>query len=110
MKAIAVGLTLLALAGCATKHYGRMGDLTSAERTQMNCREITLELAKVDGFVQRVEKESAFNLRSVGSFLADFGLGNVLEKDSALKSARERRQALESLSESKHCGAPTSGD
>ena len=104
MKTIVAGMTMLALAGCATKHYGRMGDMTSAERTQLDCREIGLELAKVDGFIHRVEKESEFNLRSVGSFLVDFGLGNVLEKSSALKSAGERRQALEELSLAKGCG------
>lgn len=109
-KTMAAAAAMLVLAGCATKHYGRMGDVTSVERTQMTCREVTLELAKVDGFIQRVEKESEFNLRSVGSFLADFGLGNVLEKKSALASARERRQALEALRESKQCGAATAGD
>ncbi|MGI4981841.1 MAG: hypothetical protein ACRYGL_00635 [Janthinobacterium lividum] len=109
MKTIVAGMTMLALAGCATKHYGRMGDMTPAERTQLDCREIGLELAKVDGFIHRVEKESEFNLRSVGSFLVDFGLGNVLEKSSALKSAGERKQALEELSAAKGCGAAEPG-
>ncbi|MGI4855661.1 MAG: hypothetical protein ACRYHA_01810 [Janthinobacterium lividum] len=108
MKTIAVGLTMLALAGCATKHYGRLGDLTAPERTQMSCHDASLEIGKVNGFIQRVEKESEFDLRSVGSFFADFGLGNTLEKSAALKSARERKQALEELMLTKHCDAQAS--
>lgn len=110
MKTVAVGVAVVMLAGCATKHYGRMGELTSTERMRMNCRELSLELARVDGFIQRVEKESEFNLRSVASFLGDFGIGNVVEKKSALKSARERRRALEDLSRAKRCESAETGD
>lgn len=98
---------LLVLAGCATKYYGRMGSLTNYERNTMNCREIDLEIARVDGFVSHIDKESEFDGRSVLSFLGDFGIGNVMEKDAAMKSASDRRQALDNLRSSKQCGYAT---
>lgn len=92
------------LTGCATKNYGRMGNVTDFERNTMTCREIDLEIAKVDGFTSHVDKESEFDGRSVLSFLGDFGIGNVMEKDAALKSANQRREALENLRVAKQCG------
>ncbi|ACB64585.1 MULTISPECIES: hypothetical protein [Burkholderia] len=95
------------LTGCATKNYGREGQLTGFEKSTMTCREIDLETAKVDGFVQHVDEESRFDGRSILSFLGDFGIGNVMEKDAALKSANDRRAALSNLRASKNCGVHT---
>ncbi|MCA8313227.1 hypothetical protein LGN43_02945 [Burkholderia multivorans] len=100
-------LGALAFAGCATKNYGRMGSLTDYERNTMSCREIDLEIARVDGFVSHVDKESEFDGRSVLSFLGDFGIGNLMEKDSAMQSANDRRRALDSLRASKQCSYAT---
>ncbi|MDK3025450.1 hypothetical protein QO239_22895 [Cupriavidus taiwanensis] len=86
---------MLALQGCATKNYGRQGNLTDFEKQTMSCREIELEQAKVQGFIQHVDKESEFDGRSVLSFLGDFGIGNVIEKDSAMKSANDRAYQLQ---------------
>nr|WP_232357145.1 hypothetical protein [Burkholderia contaminans] len=97
-------LGALAPTGCATKNYGRMGNLTDYERNTMSCREIDLEIARVDGFVSHVDKESEFDGRSVLSFLGDFGIGNLMEKDSAMQSASDRRRALDSRRSSKQCG------
>ncbi|WP_080307016.1 hypothetical protein [Burkholderia pseudomallei] len=99
----------IVLGGCATKNYGRMGNLTDYERNTMDCREINLEIARVDGFLSHVDEESEFDGRSVLSFLGDFGIGNVLEKDAAKKSARDRRQALDALRATKQCGYATTG-
>jgi len=105
MKLRFVTIILLgaAVAGCATKHYGRQGTLTPYESTTMSCKEIDLELAKIDGFKDQVQKESQFSGRSVLSFLGDFGVGNVMEKNAALKSADDRRAMLVSLRASKAC-------
>lgn len=100
----AVILMAIGLTGCATKYYGRQGDLTSYEKSTMTCREIDLESAKVNGFIEHVNKESEFDGRSVLSFLGDFGIGNLMEKDAALKSANDRRAALDALRTSKNCG------
>lgn len=98
---IAFGLTLT---GCATKNYGRQGELTQYEKDTMTCREIALEKAKVQGFIEHVEKESQFDGRSVLSFLGDFGVGNVIEKGEALKSANTRLDQLKEVEKQKKCG------
>lgn len=93
----------LSLTGCATKNYGRQGELTQYEKDTMTCREIALEKAKVQGFIEHVEKESKFDGRSVLSFLGDFGVGNVIEKGEALKSANKRLDQLKEAEKQKNC-------
>lgn len=91
------------LSGCATKHYGRQPELTSFEESTLSCREMDLEIAKVEGFLQTVDDESSFDGRSVLSFLGDFGIGNVLEKNSAVDSANKRLDQLKDLRFKKQC-------
>ncbi len=86
-------LTMLST-GCATKHYGRMGDVTEYETKVMECNYIDMEIAKSEGFISRVEKESQFSAASVFSFLGDFGIGNMMEKRAALNSANDRLTML----------------
>lgn len=104
MKRSAIA-TLLAfvLAGCATKHYGRQGEVTDFEKQTLSCREIDLEEAKVHGFLGHVEKESNFDGRSVLSFLGDFGIGNLMEKDNAVESANTRLRQLQQLRLARGC-------
>lgn len=108
MKLRLIGIVLLgaALTGCATKHYGRQGTLTPYESTSMTCKDIDLELAKIDGFKAQIDTESQFSGRSVLSFLGDFGVGNVMEKNAAIKSADDRRAMLMSVRASKSCEQP----
>ncbi|OZI57885.1 hypothetical protein [Bordetella genomosp. 1] len=98
-------VTLAALAGCATKNYGRQGEITDFERQTLTCREIEIERAKVHGYLAHVEKESAFDTRSVLSFLGDFGMGNVIEKNAALEAANTRLAQLQTLSGQRGCAA-----
>jgi hypothetical protein len=98
-------IALLAITGCATKNYGRQGTLTDFEKQTMSCREIDLETAKVHGFLDHVDKESQFDGRSVLAFLGDFGIGNVMEKDSAINSANQRLMALDTARTQKGCSA-----
>jgi len=103
--AATAALALLTLQGCATKNYGRQGDFTSFEQNTMTCREIELEEAKVRGFIQHVDSESSFDGRSVLSFLGDFGIGNTMEKSSALDSANKRLASLAAARQAKRCAA-----
>lgn len=107
VRALVVCAVALSLAGCATKNYGRQGELTDFEKSSMTCREIELEEAKVQGFLRHVEKESEFDARSVLSFLGDFGIGNLMEKDAAVKSANTRLASLQSLRAQRNCSAPS---
>ena len=104
MKKAAFLFLALLLSGCATKNYGRQGEITEYEKQTMTCREVALEQAKVTGFLDHVEKESQFDGRSVLSFLGDFGIGNMMEKDNAIKSANARLKQLNELSLQKECG------
>lgn len=99
----AAALAAIAATGCATKNYGRQGTLTDYEKQTMSCREIQLEQAKVQGFIEHVNKESEFDGRSVLSFLGDFGIGNLMEKDSAMKSATDRSAQLQAVAAQKGC-------
>lgn len=104
MKIVYVfAVAALVLTGCATKNYGRQGELTDFERTNLTCREIEIEEAKAHGFLDDVEKESQFDGRSVLSFLGDFGIGNIMEKDNAVKSANVRLKDLQQARTEKNC-------
>lgn len=103
-----IAMATVLVAGCATKNYGRQGELTGYERDTMTCREIDLEVAKVHGFLTHVDKESQFDGRSVLSFLGDFGVGNVLEKSSAVDSATSRLAQLQDLRSRRGCGTVAS--
>lgn len=98
---LGMSMAAVALAGCSTKNYGRQPDLTSFEKTALSCREIDLEQAKVQGFIQHVNEESGFDGRSVLSFLGDFGIGNTMEKHNALASATTRLAELNNLRSTK---------
>jgi hypothetical protein len=105
-KNIGLGLLLagcLAAAGCATKTYGRIGTLTAFERDGLSCREIELEAARTQGFIDQVNKESEFSGRDVLAILGDFGIGNALERNAALESANNKLAQLQELRTSKKC-------
>ncbi|WP_454737338.1 hypothetical protein [Cupriavidus necator] len=104
---LAIGICLIAAQGCATKHYGRQGTVTDFERQTLSCREIALEQAKVNGFIQHVDRESQFDGRSVLAFLGDFGIGNVMEHSAATESATARMHDLQALSVRRGCGVET---
>ena len=105
-KNIGLGLLLagcLAAAGCATKTYGRIGTLTAFEKDGLSCREIELETARTQGFVDQVNKESEFSGRDVLAILGDFGIGNALERSAALESANNKLGQLRELKAGKKC-------
>ena len=105
----ALGAGALLLSGCATKTYGRQGSLTEFERSTLTCREIDLQIAQVDGFVNRVRTEAQFSGKDVLAFLGDFGIGNHMERSAALASARARRDELAALRLSRDCPGQPAG-
>jgi hypothetical protein len=102
-KMILLFAMIVFLSGCATKRYGRLQPVTGYEANACTCESIKIELSKIDAFELQVARESEFSAMSVASFLGDFGIGNVIEKDAALKTAKERRVQLNDLSASKGC-------
>ena len=89
--------------GCETKSYGRQGTLTDYEQSTLTCREIDLESAKVQGWLAHVNKESAFSGRDVLAIFGDLGIGNSLERSSAIESANLRSEQLRALRVKKSC-------
>jgi hypothetical protein len=88
--------------GCATKRYGRQTELSDVEKTQLTCRELDIEIAKVRAFQDQVNKDG-FDGRDVLGILGDFGIGNSMERGDALKSAERRLQQLQDLRQAKNC-------
>ena len=105
--ALAGATTILALVlvagGCATKRYGRMQSVSGVEKQQYTCQDIDIELAKVVEFRKQVAEGSEINVASVGAFLADFGIGNAMEKNAAEKTAAAREAELMALKAEKDC-------
>jgi len=104
MKNIALILALpLLVSACATKQYGRVQELSSAEKELYTCREIQLEYDKLDQFEKQIDETGDFDAKTVFGFLGDFGIGNGMAKKDARKSARARREDLDNLSAHKSC-------
>lgn len=105
MRKAATILGCLMLSACATKQYGRLAPVSAFEMTGYTCREIALELSKVDAFDQQVREQAGFDGRSALGVLGDFGIGNSMAKGGAEKSSIERRRQLQMLAAQKGCGA-----
>lgn len=91
------------LSGCATKQYGRLQPLSSYEMRSYNCRDIAIELSKVDAFDEQIRDQARFNGSSALGVLGDFGIGNSMAKGGAEKSSIERRRQLQMLGAQKEC-------
>lgn len=98
-----IAVALIALPGCATKHYGRQTPLTDFERANLTCREVDIELAKTNGFIQQVGQEAQFSGRDVLAVMGDFGIGNRHELRDAMNSANMRLSQLNALRSTKQC-------
>ena len=105
---VALAATIVS-AGCATKRYGRVQPLTGAEMQAYTCREIDLEIAKVESFQRQIVEGADFNAASALGILGDFGIGNSMERSAAEKSAAIRLGQLRDLRAQKQCGATTVG-
>ena len=97
-------LPILVSTGCSTQRYGRAGEVSSAERQMLNCREIALETAKAEEFLSSVRAQRADTSGTpVLGALGDFGIGNVMEGDAAEASGETRLKALRELKAEKKC-------
>jgi len=109
MRAIPMAMmSLLALTACATERFGRQQNLTTAEVDTLNCQQIDVEIAKVDGFLMDVQRQwdDTHGRRLLG-ILGDFGIGNHLERRDAITSADLRRTQLVNVRAAKQCaGTP----
>jgi len=107
MQVLKVGLVAVlvasSVAGCATKRYGRLTEVSGVESNFYTCREIQLEKAKVEAFRLQVAQGAQIDWRSVAGFLGDYGIGNAMEKSDAERSAATRMNSLMALEAQKGC-------
>lgn len=94
---------LAAVGGCATKNHGRVSPLSTMEKTSLTCREIDIEISKVQAFMVQISENSKIDGRSVLGFLGDFGIGNSMERSAAEKSAKQRLDELTALRTERNC-------
>lgn len=100
---------VVATTGCATKRYGRVQPLSGAEMQGYTCREIDIEISKVQAFQQQIAEGADFNAASALGILGDFGIGNSMERGAAEKSAAIRLGQLRNLHAQKGCASSTVG-
>jgi hypothetical protein len=101
--AAALVTSLLLTSACATKRYGRLQPLTGAERVGYTCKDIDIEIAKVQAFQAQVAEGARFNMASVLGILGDYGIGNSMERHEADASAARRLVQLSDLKAEKGC-------
>jgi hypothetical protein len=97
-------LSFAALAGCATKDYGQLPPLQAAA-APADCAQVTEQLVRTQHFREHVEQQSKFSGADVLAFLLDFGIGNAIAKDTALKSAELRAEELRKKENELNCSA-----
>ena len=102
---IFVVLCVVLLSACATKRYGRMEPVSPVEKTAYTCRDIDIEISKIETFQDEMHQKSKVDAKSALGFLGDLGIGNRMEKHEAKKSAKERLAELELLHARKSCEA-----
>lgn len=107
MRLILLAAAMFTIGGCATKHYGRLQPLSGAERAGLTCREIAIELSRVEAFEDNIRRQSHINGRSALAFVNDLGIGNAMERGDAERSAAERRQQLREIEAERGCAAPS---
>lgn len=99
----ALFLSIVLLAGCATKQYPQAPSLTSEEVAVFDCKALDQEIAKVHSMQNQIKETGSFDGRTVLGFMGDFGLGNGLAKSAATEKANARLMQLQNIKASKNC-------
>jgi outer membrane lipoprotein SlyB len=103
MTRIVISLSLLVLAGCATKQYPQAPSVTNEEAAAFDCKEIGQEIAKAHSVQNQIKETGSFDGRTVMGFIGDFGLGNGLAKSAANDKADARIMQLQNLKTARNC-------
>lgn len=100
---LALAVSAVAFSGCATKRYGRMTNMSTMEVESYDCKQLAIEVSKVEQFELEVERGAKIDWKSVAGFLGDYGIGNAMEKNEAMKSAKERKAQLREAQTKRGC-------
>ena len=106
-KKISTVALLLTLSACATKSYPIAQPLSDSKAMAMTCSELFDEISDIDALSLKISEESKTDLRSAGAFLMDFGIGNAIAKDNAMKAMQERKVVINNAISSKACAMAT---
>lgn len=101
-KAAAVALAASLLAGCATPtviETRKLGD------QQLNCEQIKREIAEAERFEKEARKDRTVNGQNIAAAVLFWPalLGTYSNTEQAINAAKERRDNLFKLAESKNC-------
>lgn len=101
---IVLSIVACLVSSCAVQRYGRLQSLTEVEKSELNCKQINLEIAKTEQFLNEVRQgRGDVKATHVLGFFADFGIGNYMEGGEAEASGEKRLHQLNDLSRSKKC-------
>ncbi|MEO0449089.1 MAG: hypothetical protein AAFZ74_02080 [Pseudomonadota bacterium] len=104
MKLILIAGLSVVLVGCATKRYPIATELSSVERSELTCRELSIELAKVAETRAQIADTAEIDWRSGAAFIADFGIGNAMAKSEADSALAKRESSIRDAMALKDCG------
>ncbi|MDX8391746.1 MAG: hypothetical protein R8K53_04165 [Mariprofundaceae bacterium] len=86
---------LLLTSACATQHYNRLPAVTYGEVRNMSCRNINLEIARAQSFIRQTkQQDEALTLQDFTGIITGFGVGNILEYNDAMDTAKKRLNQL----------------
>jgi len=90
---VLVGLAL-ATTACATKRYPIATPLSGTEAAMLDCRELSIELARTEETQAAIASTASTDWRSAAGFLGDFGIGNAMAKSEAESALAKRRTSI----------------
>ena len=93
----------VSLSACATKQYPIATELSSVEKSELTCRELKIESAKVDEISAKIADTATLDWKSVAGFLGDYGIGNTLAKNEAEKALAQRKLGINAAEVAKGC-------
>ena len=102
---VAILVGILALGACATKRYPIATPLSSAETSQMTCRELNLEIIRAEQVQVQISNTAQMDWRSAAGFLGDYGIGNAMAKNDAEKAIRTRIVSIREAQAKSNCAA-----
>lgn len=91
------------MTACATKRYPICTPMSSAEASLMTCRDLEIELVKLEEMENKIKETGEFDGKTVLGFLGDFGIGNAMAKSEAKTALEERRKSICEAQKTKGC-------
>lgn len=102
---IIVFVSVVALTACATKRYPIAVPLSASEAEVMTCKDLQIEMARLDEVEHQINETSEFDTRTVLGGLGDLGIGNRMAQNEARAALTERRSNVRDAQVRKGCAS-----